>query len=103
MDLISLYNRQKELTKRQEELDLENELTNIICAIAKGEDEIKLESDDLIKDIGFKVKPKKECVQEYIGYGDYCHYNRNVYYIKLNERNIKKINKYLEEVNHERN
>ena len=103
MDLISLYNRQKELTKKQEELDLENELTKVICAIAEGKDKIKLESDDLIKDIGFRIKPKKECVREYVGYGDFCNHSKNVYYIKLNERNIKKINKYLEEVNHECN
>ena len=95
MDLISLYERQKELTKRQEELKLEDELTEIICAIAKGEDKIELKSDDLVKNIGFKVKPKKESMREYIGNGNYRCYDRNVYYVKLNERNIKKINNYI--------
>ena len=92
MDLLKIYEKNKELEKKQNDLRSKEEIKDIVCSIIKGDETYKVnnKTKKILKEIGIKA------------------YNRNFQglfgmineeYIKLNKTNIQKIQKYIDKEN----
>ena len=95
IDLIEILNKNEQLENKKKEIYKEKELRELIAAIIKGAEEVFIDNEELIKEIGIKIseKDKKYYVVSY--YNPYKQCGTGNIRIKLNKENIKKINDYI--------
>lgn len=95
MDLIKIYeeNKQKEKEAKElkENLELDMATKKLIADIIQGKEDFFTNSKKLLEEIGLKYEETKNCCNYGFGFSVYN------YCVKLNKTNIRKIQKYIDD------
>lgn len=89
IDLLSVFENNKEIENKQKELNKEKELMELITYIIQGRETFKTDNKELLEEIGIKYKKIDN-----FGYMPFIRGGQ--YEIKLNKTNIKKIQNYID-------
>lgn len=88
IDLLSIYENNKQIENQEKELKKEKELMELITYIIQGKETFLTNSKELLEEIGLKYKKAKDFI--------YVPFMRGQYEVKLDKTNIKKVQNYID-------
>lgn len=102
IDLLKIYNINKEMDKKQELINKRKELNNLISAIVCGDSEFSSTDKKIFNEL--KIKYKKVS-KEHFNYGGFGYRpkieTKYEYVIQLSKSNVETIQKYLKNLSSE--
>ena len=89
INLLSILDKNNELKKEQDAIELQKELLNLIANLVKGYESYRTDNKTLIDSLGVKYTTDHDMPSYYMG-----HYGK--YIIKFTKANVKRIQDYLD-------
>lgn len=99
IDLIKVYEENKKIEKNQEKIDEQKELRKLLSAIVGNEKQFYTNDEKFLKKLNIKYGKSNDNHVFGIGYSWNTYNMCGSYFINLTKENIKKIQKYIDEVN----
>lgn len=101
IDLLKIYNINKEMDKKQELINKRKELNNLISAIVCGDSEFSSTDKKIFDELKIKYKKVPKEHFNYNGYGWPKTETTYEYVIQLSKSNVEIIQKYLKNLSSE--